>query len=178
MPRPSHHPDRWRCIHLLGLALIVMVCWTAPKASAAVEVRPWSGDTPVLRFDAADGAPFDLRSLRGKVVVLNFWAAWCAPCREEIPHLQAWAAGQRGVQVVLVNIGDKPQVMRDWLQRAGVTLTSLRDPESRALAELGLRQLPATLILDAEGRIRWKMIGKVDEQAEPVRSKALALVKQ
>ena len=46
------------------------------------------------------------------------------------------------------------------------------------MAELGLRQLPATLIIDTEGRIRWKMIGKVDEQAEPVRSKALALVKQ
>ena len=79
---------------------------------------------------------------------------------------------------MLVNIGDKPHVMRDWLQRAGVTLMSLRDPESRALAELGLRQLPATLILDGEGRIRWKMIGKVDEQAEPVRSKALSLTKQ
>ena len=165
-------------MHLLGLALIVLVLWTAPKASAAVEMRPWGGDTPALRFDTADGTPFDLRSLRGKVVVLNFWAAWCAPCREEIPHLQALAAGQRGVQVVLVNIGDKPQVMRDWLQRAGVTLMSLRDPESRALAELGLRQSPATLIVDAEGRLRWKVIGKVDEQAEPVRSKAIALTKQ
>ena len=82
------------------------------------------------------------------------------------------------MQVVLVNIGDKPQVMREWLQRTGVTLKALRDPESRALAELGLRQLPATLIIDAEGRIRWKLIGKVDEQAEPVRSKALALIKQ
>jgi cytochrome c biogenesis protein CcmG/thiol:disulfide interchange protein DsbE len=178
MRRPSKKTDMRFWIHLLGLVLLVLLFWTAPKASAAVEVRPWSGDTPALRFDAADGASFDLRSLRGKVVVLNFWAAWCAPCREEIPHLQAWAAGQRGVQVVLVNIGDKPQVMREWLQRAGVTLTSLRDPESRALAELGLRQLPATLIIDTEGRIRWKMIGKVDEQAEPVRSKAIALTKQ
>lgn len=178
MPRSARHSDMRVWVHLLGLALIVLVLWTAPRASAAVEVRPWSGDTPALRFDAGDGVPFDLRSLRGKVVVLNFWAAWCAPCREEIPHLQAWAAGQRGVQVVLVNIGDKPQVMRDWLQRAGITLTSLRDPESRALAELGLRQLPATLIVDADGRLRWKVIGKVDEQAEPVRSKAIALTKQ
>jgi len=178
MPRAPDNPDMRLWMHLLGLALLVLVFWAAPKASAAVEVRPWSGDTPVLRFDAADGTPFDLRSLRGRVVVLNFWAAWCAPCREEIPHLQAWAAGQRGVQVVLVNIGDKPQVMREWLQRTGVSLMSLRDPESRALAGLGLRQLPATLIIDAEGRIRWKVIGKVDEQAEPVRSKALALTKQ
>jgi len=177
MSGPVHYSAMRFWIHLLGLALILLVFWMAPRASAAVEVRPWSGDTPALRFNAADGAPFDLRELRGKVVVLNFWAAWCAPCREEIPHLQAWAAGQRGVQVVLVNVGDKPQVMRDWLQRAGITLTSLRDPESRALAELGLRQLPATLILDAEGRMRWKVIGKVDEQAEPVRSKALALTK-
>jgi len=177
MSGPVHYSAMRFWIHLLGLALILLVFWMAPRASAAVEVRPWSGDTPALRFNAADGSPFDLRELRGKVVVLNFWATWCAPCREEIPHLQAWAAGQRGVQVVLVNVGDKPQVMRDWLQRAGITLTSLRDPESRALAELGLRQLPATLILDAEGRMRWKVIGKVDEQAEPVRSKALALTK-
>jgi thiol-disulfide isomerase/thioredoxin len=178
MSRPPRRSNTRLSIHLLGLALVVLVLWTALRASAAAEVRPWTGDTPALRFEAVDGSSFELRALRGKVVVLNFWAAWCAPCREEIPHLQAWGAGQRGVQVVLVNIGDKPQVMREWLQRAGVTLTSLRDPESRALAELGLRQLPATLIIDAEGRIRWKMIGKVDEQAEPVRSKALALTKQ
>lgn len=164
-------------IHLIGLTLFALMLWIAPKASAAVEVRPWSGDTPALRFDGADGKSVDLKTLRGKVVVVNFWAAWCAPCREEIPHLQAWAATQPGVQVVLVNIGDKPQVMREWLQKAGIHLTALRDNESRALAELGLKQLPATLILDAEGRMRWKVIGKVDELAEPVRGKALALVK-
>lgn len=149
--------------------------------AASAEVRAWDRALPELGLHDAAGGRFDPASLRGKVVVMNFWAAWCAPCREEIPHLQAYAATQRKseVEVVLVNVGDSPRVMQSTLGKLGSTLLSLSDAEGQALGRsLGLAQLPATLILDRAGRVRWLVRGKIDASAEPVRARVAQLLER
>ena len=147
--------------------------------AASAEVRAWDRVLPELGLQDAAGGRFDPASLRGKVVVMNFWAAWCAPCREEIPHLQAYAGAQRRseVEVVLVNVGDSPKVVQATLAKLGSNLLSLRDPDGRALGNgLGLSQLPATLVLDRTGRARWLVRGKMDASAEPVRTRVAQLL--
>lgn len=154
----------------------------APLTSIAAEVRAWSRPaTPPLVFEGVDGARVDIKSPAGKVRVVNFWAAWCAPCREELPLLQKYADSMKGqpVEVVLVNVGDSPRVTDRFVRLHSVSLRNLRDAESSAIyGEWGFKQLPATVVLDQQGRARWTVIGKLDEAAEPVKSRVDLLLKE
>ena len=113
-----------------------------------------------------DGRPLDLASYRGKVVVLNFWASWCPPCREEGPVLQEVAAQSKplGVEFVGVNVKDEKASAIAFERKAGVTYPSLHDQPGALL--LRFRQVvpqtpPTTLIVDREGRIAGFYAGKV-----------------
>jgi thiol-disulfide isomerase/thioredoxin len=165
-----------------ALAALLVASLAAPFAAGAAEVRAWSRPTtPPLVFEAADGSKVDIKSPPGKVRVVNFWAAWCAPCREELPALQKYADSVKGqpVEVVLVNVGDSARVMERFARLHSVSLRSLRDSESVALyGAWGFKQLPATVVLDPQGQARWTVIGKIDEAAEPLKSRVGLLLKE
>lgn len=95
--------------------------------------------------------------------------------------LQAYAREMqpKGADLSLVNVGDSPRAMNTFFQRAAVNMTTLRDVDSAVLGgEWNLRNLPATALLDRKGRLRWIVIGKLDDFAEPVRSKVTALLNE
>jgi len=102
--RPEPSPRR---AALAGAAaLLIGVAWPWRIAEAAHVVRPWPAGRPVPSLDLVDmtGTRWRLEALAGQVVVLNFWATWCGPCRTEMPSLEAMAARRRGDGVVVAAV--------------------------------------------------------------------------
>lgn len=123
-------------------------------------------DDPVdLRGALLDGAEFDLAAHRGKVVLINVWGSWCAPCREEAPHLQeAWESlKDRDVQFVGLNTRDADDAARAFERRFEITYPSVRDPDGRLQLvfhkTLPPTAIPSTLLLDKAGRVAASVIG-------------------
>src|SRR6185436_16530616 len=97
----------------------------ATFAGAEADLKPWKGQaTPKLAGVDIQGKPFDLESRRGRVVVVNFWATWCEPCRDELPSLERLqkARGGKSLEVVSVNFGEMPERIRTFLEREFVEL--------------------------------------------------------
>ena len=123
-------------------------------------------DAPAVSGTTLSGARLSLSSYRGKVVVVNFWGSWCAPCRSEAPTL-AVLAGQyrsKGVQFVGVDIRDSPASAEAFVQNFGISYPSLNDPADEiALAFRGTvppAAIPSTLVIDRNGRIAGRVIGQ------------------
>ena len=125
----------------------------ATGAMEALEVHEAPREVPRVEILTPDGAPATLPE--GRPVVLNFWATWCAPCREEMPHLAALqeAMGEEA-EVVLVATGrNDPEAALAFLAEVGADgLTDLRDPEGALGRGVAVVGLPTTLVLDPKGR--------------------------
>ncbi len=139
----------------------------------AVELLAWSPALPPkLEFDNIDGTRFDASVFRGRRVVLNFWAVWCVPCREEIPALQRMADAMQGqgVQVVLVNVGDSREAIARFLQRVPTRLpiVRVRGDDSPRAGDWNVTALPTTVLVDPSGTPRWRAVGRVDGKASEV----------
>jgi cytochrome c biogenesis protein CcmG, thiol:disulfide interchange protein DsbE len=103
-----------------------------------------------------EGAPVSLRSLRGKVVVVNLWASWCPPCRSEAPILQRLATKYepRGVVVLGINVRDISGDARSFVNEFKLTFPSLRDGSDDAEQSFEVTGLPETFIVDPDGKMR------------------------
>ena len=117
----------------------------------------------VVLFDQAE-AEHTLAEYRGRWMVLNFWATWCAPCRAEMPSLAALQVAMPGIAVVPVATGRNSVVgIQKFFAEAGVTgLPVLRDPKSELARSLGVLGLPITIIVDPEGREVARLIGDAE----------------
>ena len=121
---------------------------------------------PALSGTALDGRHLDLAALRGSVVLVNIWASWCAPCREEIPLLvQAQKQlGPRGLRVVGVATRDGPVAARALLSEVGGGPESLVDPDGHIAVEWGATGVPETFLVDQQGVVRARCWGEVTQQ--------------
>jgi thiol-disulfide isomerase/thioredoxin len=131
-------------------------------------------------FFDADGGEHHLSEWQGKVVLLNFWATWCAPCRKEMPMLDALQAefGGEDFEVVTIATGrNSVQGIRRFYEEVGVTnLPVLLDTKQDLSREMGVFGLPVTLILDREGREIARLIGEADWQSDSAKSIVSALL--
>jgi cytochrome c biogenesis protein CcmG, thiol:disulfide interchange protein DsbE len=137
-------------------------------------VNPREIPSPLLGRPAApfalaayDGAPMELASLRGRVVVLNFWASWCYPaCYEEAPVLErGWRAyRERGVVVLGVDIQDKDEAGRKFVRDFGLTFPNGPDPAGKVSVDYGVYGVPETFFIDRQGSIRVKHVSAVTDQ--------------
>jgi cytochrome c biogenesis protein CcmG/thiol:disulfide interchange protein DsbE len=124
----------------------------------------------------ADGTTLKREDLLGKVWVLNVWASWCAPCREEHPLVIAFAK-RSGVPVYGLNYKDKPVAATQWLQQLGNPYAAtLVDADGKAGIDWGVYGVPETFVIDKTGVIRYKHIGPLTEEA--VRTRLEPLVKE
>jgi cytochrome c biogenesis protein CcmG/thiol:disulfide interchange protein DsbE len=101
----------------------------------------------------------DLASYRGHVVVLNFWASWCAPCLEELPSLEALQQQVPGATVVAVSTDEDSGAYRNFLTQHHVQVLTVQDPEQKSNALYGTFRYPETYIIDKSGVLRRKLIG-------------------
>ena len=136
-------------------------------------MRPWEGrNAPELARTDLAGKPVDLKDLRGRVVLVNFWATWCDPCREEMPSIERLRSKMAGrpFEVVTVNFGEAPERIREFIQRHKITLPVWLDPDKRSAADWSAGGLPMTFLVDAQGRLRYSAFGECDWSAgEPLR---------
>ena len=147
----------------------VLAAGTVPALAFVEPAAP-----AVTAFTTFEGEAADLSAYAGEVVVLNFWATWCGPCRREMPSLQALAdaVGDDGVAVVPMAFGrHSPESMTLFWEEAGITSLPLhRDAAGEMAAALGVRGLPHTVVLDREGRAVAELVGEADWAAAEMRA--------
>lgn len=131
-------------------------------------------------FVGADGADRTLDAYRGKVVLLNFWATWCAPCRKEMPALSALQAefGGDDFEVVTVATGPNPApAMARFMEEAGIDNLPLNTDLRQAFARsMGVMGLPVSVILDREGQEIARLQGDADWHSDSARAIIAALI--
>ena len=171
--------------HLIAAALYTALALGATPALADVDaaVAARAGDMKKLvfhsepkpagqtEFQLADGAgSMRLSAYEGKVVVLNFWATWCAPCRKEMPHLSALQSefGGRDFEVVTIATGrNSPKGIEKLFEEIGVeNLPRHQDPRQKLAAEMAVFGLPITVILDEDGMEIARLRGDADWASE------------
>ncbi len=157
---------------LLGGALGVLSWagppgWVARAASdpttPAYEWRDWPAQrrTPNLRLPLLDGSSWTLGSQRGRAVLLNFWASWCEPCREELPALAqlAKSLAPQGLLVVGVNYQDSRPTIERFMARDSTTLPVLLDSDGAAAKAFTSRIFPTTVLVGRDGRALGSFVG-------------------
>jgi thiol-disulfide isomerase/thioredoxin len=121
---------------------------------------------PDIRFQDADSKPYALSNFRGKVVLLNLWATWCAPCRKEMPaldRLQQMLGGPAFEVVALSIDSGGAAVVRQFYNEIGIRALGIYvDTTTEATGKLRALGIPTTLLLDREGRERWRKTGPAE----------------
>lgn len=122
---------------------------------------------PDFSLETTDGQIIRLSELRGKTVVLNFWATWCPPCRTEMPTLERIAQEYADQDVILLGINltflDKAAEIPAFLTKYGITFPILLDREGQVARLYEIRALPTTFFIGPDGRIRSVVIGAISE---------------
>lgn len=128
---------------------------------------PVVGDiAPDLELPTLDGEQVRLSALRGKVVLLNFWATWCGPCRKEIPHLQRFHEKYPEDRFALIGVTDeKPEEVRQFLDERGITYPSLIDKSHEVFHLYGVTGIPMTVAIGPDGKIAAMQEGWAGERA-------------
>jgi peroxiredoxin len=145
-------------LFLIGsLALSIVACGEKPVATVG---------KPAPDFDTVDlkGDIWSLSRLKGKVVFVNFWATWCAPCREEMPSMQRLYVKlpkDKFEMIALFN-SDKEPAVKKFVSQLGLTFPILSDEFNFAGPKYGITGLPETFIVDKQGVIREKFIGPAE----------------
>jgi thiol-disulfide isomerase/thioredoxin len=150
---------------ILVLASLLLDLAGASGAAQEAPLVAWTGGpTPVLNLKDVGGRLHDLTDYRGKVLVVNFWATWCAPCREELPSLERLrdALRDKPVQVLAVNVNEGESRVRRFLTEVLLHLPVLLDRNGEAQRAWRVRGLPATFLLDQDGAIRYWFLGELD----------------
>ena len=117
-----------------------------------------SGPAPSFALQSNGGQQVALSSLKGKVVMVNFWATWCVPCRQEMPHLQALYEKYNGLgfELLAVNVEkNNAEGARKWLEETPVTFPVLFDPENQVTKLYKVQTMPSTVIIGRDGTMRF-----------------------
>ncbi len=145
--------------------ILALACLVAAPAIAA-EAPIQTGEPkplPPLAFQTMDGQETNLEAFKGKVVVLNLWATWCAPCREEMPSLDRLQAqfADRDVIVLALSVDRAgPERVQQFLDEIGVKQVHVyRDPKAAATRAVKVPGLPATILVDQQGREAGRVLG-------------------
>ncbi|MEL6365997.1 MAG: DsbE family thiol:disulfide interchange protein [Pseudomonadota bacterium] len=155
----------WRIAPVAVAAVLAAGLWVALRGSGDDPVSPWIGrEAPAAPLPPRpDGPAVDIGALTDDgVVVVNFWASWCGPCRVEHPQLQALAG--RGVRIVGVEFRDEPDAADQFLRALGDPFHArAADEDGRAGFDWGVTGIPETFVIDADGVVRAHYRGPLSE---------------
>ncbi|MFY9511223.1 MAG: TlpA disulfide reductase family protein, partial [Rubrivivax sp.] len=142
--------------------------------------KPWPAQrpTPALALPAWEGPVFKLGEARGQVVLLNFWASWCEPCRAEMPSLELLAErhARDGLVVQAVNFRETDAAIRRYLAQWPISLPILRDSDGAAARDWQVRVFPSTIAVARNGRAAFSVTGECDWTAAEARRWIAALL--
>ena len=150
LPRPA-----WRLL----LALVLATGASVPAGAVAP-----SSMAPDFTLHSLGGPNLRLQEQRGQVVLVNFWATWCGPCRKEMPHLNRLYEKYRASGFVLlgVNVDDDSRNAAEVAAKLGVKFPVLLDADKKASKLYDLSAMPATVLIDRDGRVRYVHRGYLD----------------
>ena len=144
----------------IGLAILSLIpVW----AAAAAPQRKPAAD---FQLTDLNGKPLQLSTLRGKVVLLDFWATWCPPCRAELPHFKELYAAYKakGLEMIGLSVGEKPEVVKPFVQSNGISYPIAIANAKIEQAYGGIRGIPTTFLIDKQGRIVRSYMGYQEKQ--------------
>jgi thiol-disulfide isomerase/thioredoxin len=154
------------------LGLFLGVCFAAlslsfmpTKAWAQFDKTAWPAkvDTPKIEAIDLQGQAWTTAELSGKVVVLNFWATWCAPCKDELPTLQSLHDISDAQTVVLtINVREPAARAVRYMQSTGMTFPVISDAKGEWAKRWGVTVYPTTILIAPNGQARWRIVGDVD----------------
>lgn len=154
MPRPLSKP-----LEPLSKSLFVLFAFV----SASVVLGCNSGQSalapgvraPQISLNDLDGKPASIEQYKGKWILLNFWASWCAPCLEELPALEVLnqELSAHGLSVVSVAVEDDPQILKAVVERSKITFPVLLDMPGAVKTSFGVAGLPETFLIDPQGKM-------------------------
>ncbi|MBT9614106.1 MAG: TlpA family protein disulfide reductase [Burkholderiales bacterium] len=169
---------KWASAVLLSLAL-------SASAANAKELKPLTPrDAPgTLALKDLDGKPHTLADYKGRVVLINFWATWCPPCRAEMPSMQRLkqAMKDKPFTILAVDMAESEADVRQFLKDIKDTqldFTILMDKDGKALKEWKVFVFPTSYVLDAEGKLRYSLLGSTEWDEFDTLKKIEALLPQ
>jgi thiol-disulfide isomerase/thioredoxin len=143
---------------------IIAACAAVAIAAFAAGAALRPSQAPEARFNTLAGEHFSTSDLRGKVVLVNFWATWCEPCVAEMPALQALrdALAPNGFEVLGVNFQEGPTRIDAFVRKTGISFPVVRDTDGAVVRAWNARVFPSSFVVDREGRVRYVMVGEGD----------------
>ena len=173
----------WKFVSTVSLAVMV-VAFFALLAFGLANREPATGRSGVTRvgkpappfsMTLLDGGEFHLEDYAGKPVVINFWASWCPPCRDESPGFErVWQKYQdSGVLFVGVDIQDSETDAVRYIEEFGITFPNGRDPDGKITVDYGVIGLPVTFFVGAKGVVEGRWVGAVSEDKLETWTRAL-----
>ena len=161
------HHARWLAVRALPLLLAVACTSDTPATdgAAASDKVEIGAPAPGYRTVSLNGDTVSLAAHRGKVVLLNVWATWCHPCRDEIPELQAIHVKYqpRGLELIGVSVDSdgSDDAIRSFMTDFRMTYPVWRDPDERVSSQFLVVGVPATFLIDRDGVLRWRKTGPI-----------------
>lgn len=158
----------------MGAALAALAA-----GASAQPLRPWTGGAaPALELEDVDGTVHRLSDHRGRAVLVNFWATWCAPCREEMPGMETLRRSmeRQPFAILAVNVGEGARAARAFGEKLMLGFPLLLDRDGRTARAWGARVLPANFLLGADGAIRYSHFGEVDWTSREARGRIESLL--
>ena len=147
------------------LQVAVLLSCLPLAAHAQFQKTPWPSAqaSPVIDLMDLQGQRWTNERLKGRTVVLNFWATWCAPCKEEMPSLQTLHELGGGEPVVMgVNVRETASHVKRYVQATGIGFPVVLDPQGDMARRWGVSVYPTTFLIGPDGRVRWRIQGEVD----------------
>ena len=153
--------DRYIQIAMGVMVVLLITAIYIPLHETIVQV----GDTaPDFTIKADNGLTYTRSDFHGKLLILNFWATWCPPCREELPSLDALqrTLGNKGLVVLAVSVDKDEKLYKEFLTVNKVAITTARNPSQDINREYGTVQFPESYIIDSSGRVVEKIISSTN----------------
>jgi len=161
-------------------ALAMVAVWLAALASVAAPAALTPGPAPDFTLHSVAGTNLRLKEQRGQVVMLNFWATWCAPCRQEMPQLNRLYEKfhASGFMLFGVNVDDDTRNAAGVSSRLGLQFPVLLDTDKKVSRLYDLNTMPSTVLIDRDGRVRYIHLGYKDGYAQTYENQIRELLRE
>jgi len=150
---------------LLTMKLLLCLCAVVSAAQSQVATNSLlHKEAPSFVRTDLENRTLDLHAYRGKVVLLDFWATWCASCQLEMPHFVAWQSqyGPRGLQIIGISMDDDPELARKLYKKMKLNYPVAMGDEKLGQLYGGVLGLPLTILIDSQGKVRAQFRGEID----------------